>query len=144
VVGGSLLDEILRDGARAMLAAALQAELAAYIDAHVDELDAAGRRLLVRNGYHGERDVTTGAGALPVWAPRVNDRRVEENTGERVRFASSILRGVARKAPKVAEVNCQPQPLPSTTRRSLRPKVIYPARGTGPRRRPARRCRTHS
>jgi hypothetical protein len=31
--GGSLLDEIVRDGARAMLATALQAEVAAYIDA---------------------------------------------------------------------------------------------------------------
>ncbi len=104
VRGGSLLDEIVRDGARAMLAAALQAEVAAYIDAHVGELDEAGRRLVVRNGYHAEREVTTAAGALPVRAPRVNDRRVDESTGERVRFASAILPAWARKSPKVAEV----------------------------------------
>jgi len=104
VAGASMLDEIVRDGARAMLAAALQAEVAAYIDAHVDELDEAGRRLVVRNGYHGEREVTTAAGALPVRAPRVNDRRVDETTGERVRFASAILPAWARKSPKVAEV----------------------------------------
>ena len=51
-VGGSLLDELVRDGARAMLAAALQAEVAAYIDAHAGEVDVAGHRLVVRNGYH--------------------------------------------------------------------------------------------
>ena len=49
--GGSLLDEIVRDGARAMLAAALQAEVAAYIDAHAGEVDENGYRLVVRNGY---------------------------------------------------------------------------------------------
>lgn len=104
VVGGSLLDEIVRDGARAMLAAALQAEVAAYIDAHADQLDADGRRLVVRNGYHGVREVTTAAGALPVRAPRVNDKRTDEASGERVRFASAILPAWARKSPKVAEV----------------------------------------
>jgi putative transposase len=60
--GGSLLDEIVRDGARAMLAAALQAEVAAYIDAHRGEVDRAGHRLVVRNGYHAPREVTTAAG----------------------------------------------------------------------------------
>ena len=57
--GGSLLDEIVRDGARAMLAAALQAEVAAYINAHAGEVDQSGYRLVVRNGYHGEREVLT-------------------------------------------------------------------------------------
>jgi putative transposase len=51
----SLLDEIVRDGARQMLAAALQAEVAAYIEAHRDQVDEHGRRLVVRNGYHAER-----------------------------------------------------------------------------------------
>src|SRR5665213_1697763 len=87
--GGSLLDEIVRDGARAMLAAALQAEVAAYIAAHVDEVDEAGRRLVVRNGYHAEREVATGAGALPVRAPRVNDRRLGSTTGASMRAPGS-------------------------------------------------------
>ncbi len=86
-----MLDEIVRDGARAMLAAALQAEVAAYIDAHVDHVDADGHRLVVRNGHHGEREVATAAGAVPVRAPRVNDKRIDEATGERVRFSSAIL-----------------------------------------------------
>jgi putative transposase len=100
----SLLDEIVRDGARAMLAAALQAEVAAYIESHAGEVDAEGHRLVVRNGYHQAREVTTAAGALPVRAPRVNDKRIDEETGERKRFASSILPAWARKSPQVAEV----------------------------------------
>jgi len=103
-VGGSMLDELAREGARAMLAAALQAEVAAYIDAHVHEVDEDGRRLVVRNGHHQPREVATSAGAVPVRAPRVNDKRVDEVTGTRRRFASAILPAWARKSPQVAQV----------------------------------------
>ncbi len=103
-VGGSLLDELARDGARAMLAAALLAEVAAYVEVHCGEVDEAGHRLVVRNGYHQAREVSTAAGAVPVRAPRVNDRRVDEATGERRRFASAILPAWARKSPQVGEV----------------------------------------
>jgi putative transposase len=103
-VGGSLLDGIVRDGARAMLAAALRAEVAAYVEAFRDEVDEQGRRLVVRNGHHEPREVTTAAGAIPVRAPRVNDKRIDEETGERMRFTSAILPAWARKSPKVAEV----------------------------------------
>jgi len=75
LAGGSLLDEIVRDGARQMLAAALQVEVAAYIEQHAHERDERGHRLVVRNGHHGERQVTTAAGAVAVRQPRVNDRR---------------------------------------------------------------------
>ena len=75
--GASMLDEIVRDGARQMLAAALQAEVAAYVEQFKDEFDEHGRRLVVRNGFHAEREVTTAAGAIPVRAPRVNDKRVD-------------------------------------------------------------------
>ena len=100
----SLLDEIVRDGARQMLAAALQAEVAAYIEAHADQLDERGRRLVVRNGFHDPREVATAAGAVPVQAPRVNDKRIDEATGERLRFSSAILPAWCRKSPQVAEV----------------------------------------
>jgi putative transposase len=103
-VGGSLLDEIVRDGARQMLATALRAEVAAYVDAYAGEVDADGRRLVVRNGHHEPREVTTAAGAVPVRQPRVNDRRVDETTGERRRFSSAILPAWSRKSPRVAEV----------------------------------------
>ena len=102
--GSSVLDEIVRDGARQMLAAALQAEVAAYIQAHVDQVDADGHRLVVRNGYHNERQVTTAAGAVPVRAPRVNDKRTDPVSGARMRFASAILPAWCRKSPQVAEV----------------------------------------
>src|SRR3982751_3971916 len=71
--GGSLIDEIVRDGARRMLAAALQAEVAEYITAHAGERDGDGRRLVVRNGHAKPRQVLTSAGAVEVTAPRVND-----------------------------------------------------------------------
>ena len=102
--GGSMLDEIVRDGARQMLAAALQAEVAAYIDAHRGEVDSDGRRLVVRNGSHAARKVTTAAGAVPVRQPRVNDKRIDEVSGERRRFSSAILPAWSRKSPRVAEV----------------------------------------
>ena len=102
--GGSLLDEIVRDGARQMLAAALQAEVAAYIEAHCGELDAEGRRLVVRNGHHVEREVTTAAGAVRVRQPRVNDKRTDPVSGDRCRFSSAILPAWSRKSPRVAEV----------------------------------------
>jgi transposase-like protein len=103
-LGGSLIDEIVRDGARRMLAAALEAEVAAYIAAHVGQLDENGRRLVVRNGHAQPRQVLTSAGAVDVVAPRVNDKRVDETTGERKRFASAILPAWCRKSPKVSEV----------------------------------------
>jgi putative transposase len=102
--GGSLLDELARDGARQMLAAALLAEVAAYVDAHREEVDEAGHRLVVRNGFHEPREVSTAAGAIGVKQPRVNDKRTDEVTGKRVRFSSAILPAWARKSPKVAEV----------------------------------------
>jgi putative transposase len=103
-LGRSLLDEIVRDGARKMLTAALQAEVAAYVEAHRLEVDDHGRRLVVRNGYHQPREVTTAAGAVPVRQPRVNDQRTDPVTGERRRFSSAILPAWSRKSPRVAEV----------------------------------------
>jgi len=102
--GRSLLDEIVRDGARQMLAAALQAEVAAYIDQFADQVDEHGHRLVVRNGYHHERDVLTAAGAVTVHAPRVNDKRVDPDSGVRQRFSSAILPAWTRKSPQMNEV----------------------------------------
>jgi transposase-like protein len=103
-VSVSVIDEIVREGARAMLAAALQAEVAAYIEAHAHEVDADGRRLVVRNGSHQPREVLTSAGAVAVQAPRVNDKRIDEVSGGRRRFSSAILPAWCRKSPKINEV----------------------------------------
>jgi transposase-like protein len=102
--GSSLIDEIVRDGARRMLAEALQAEVDAYIAGFTAERDENGRRLVVRNGSHLPREVLTSAGAVAVTAPRVNDRRVDPDTGERARFTSAILPAWCRKTPKITEV----------------------------------------
>jgi transposase-like protein len=99
-----LIDEIVREGARRMLAEALRAEVDAYIAQFADVRDESGHRLVVRNGCHQPRDVLTSAGSVQVIAPRVNDRRVDAETGERQRFSSAILPPWARKTPKIGEV----------------------------------------
>jgi putative transposase len=98
------LDRIVREGARRMLAAALEAEVDDYLAASAAERDEQGRRLVVRNGHARQREVTTVAGAVAVRAPRVNDRRIDPQTGQRVRFRSVILPPWCRKSPKVVEV----------------------------------------
>ena len=72
--GVRLIDEIVREGARRMLAEALQAEVDAYVAQFRDERDENGRRLVVRNGSHQPREVLTSAGSRP--ASSSNDPRV--------------------------------------------------------------------
>ncbi len=98
------LDEIVREGARRMLAVALEVEVAGYIEALAGELDEEGHRLVVRNGHAEARTITTAAGGIEVQAPRVDDRRVDPETGQRCRFRSAIVPPWCRKSPKVAEV----------------------------------------
>ena len=102
--GVALIDEIVREGARRMLAEALQAEVDDYIAQFTGERDEQGRRLVVRNGTHQPREVLTSAGAVEVTAPRVNDRRTDPQTGGRCRFSSAILPPWCRKTPKITEV----------------------------------------
>ncbi|MEU9190960.1 IS256 family transposase [Streptomyces sp. NPDC048484] len=101
---GSLIDEIVREGARRMLAAALEAEVDSCIAELAEEPDALGRRQVVRNCFHQPRKVTTAAGPVEVKAPCVNDKRVDAASGERQRFSSAILPPWCRKSPKVSEV----------------------------------------
>ena len=97
------LDEIARAGARRMLAEALEAEVQDYLQAARGQRDENGHALVVRNGHAREREVICGAGSLEVKAPRVNDKRVDEN-GNRQRFKSVILPPYMRRSPKVTEV----------------------------------------
>ena len=101
---GSTLDELAREGARRMIAVALEAEVGEYVARFGDELDDDGHRVVVRNGKARERRVTVGSGTMPIRAPRVNDKRVDEETGKRTRFSSRILPAYARRSPKVTEV----------------------------------------
>jgi transposase-like protein len=101
---GSLIDRIVREGARRMLIAALQAEVDAYIEEFAGERGPDGKRLVVRNGSAEPRTIVTGAGPVEVTVPRVNDKRTDPGTGERMRFSSAILPPWARKTPQVSEV----------------------------------------
>jgi putative transposase len=98
------LDEICREGAQRMLAAALEAEADGYVEALTGEVDEDGYRMVVRNGHANPRTVTTVAGGIEIRAPRVDDRRVDPETGERMGFKSSIVPPWCRKSPKVTEV----------------------------------------
>ena len=93
------LTEILRAGARQLLEA-IEAEVAAHIEAHADLTDASGRRRIVRHGHMPEREVQTGIGAVTVKRPRVRDRDPQA-TGGRIRFTSSILPPYLRRAKSV-------------------------------------------
>ena len=86
--GQDVLTDLLRDGARRLLAEAIEAEVAAWIDAHAHLKDAAGRHQVVRNGHLPERTIQTGIGEIEVQQPRVRDRRP---AGQREAFTSAIL-----------------------------------------------------
>jgi putative transposase len=91
------LDELARQGAQQMLAAALRAEVAEYVDRHGGLRDEDGRAMVVRNGRARARTIATSAGVLAVTAPRVNDRRAGEQ------FTSTILPPYMRRSPRLEE-----------------------------------------
>jgi len=95
---GDVLTEVLREGARTLLAQAIEAEVAEFLAGHADKRDALGRTRLVRNGYLPERMVQTGIGAVTVKAPRVRDRAGQ------LRFASSILPPYLRRTKTIEEL----------------------------------------
>ena len=81
------LDEIAREGARRMLIEALKAEADDYVERHRGERDEYGRALVARNGQAQGRKLTLGTGTVELKAPRVDDRRRDEQGG-RQRFTS--------------------------------------------------------
>ena len=90
-----LLTEVLRSGARRLLAHAVEAEVSGFIDAHAgDRLDD-GRARIVRHGHLPERDIQTGIGAVRIQQPRVRDRG--EDGSARIHFSPSILPKHARR-----------------------------------------------
>ena len=97
----SVLDEILREGARKMLAHAIEDEVTVYVTARQHLGDDEGHRQVVRNGYLPERSIQTPMGALPVKQPRVRDRR---DPGEREFFHSSILPPYLRKTKSLEDL----------------------------------------
>ena len=90
------LTEVLRNGARALLAQAVEAEVATLLDRHAGEVTDDGRRRLVRHGHLPEREIATGIGPVAVRCPRVRDR-VGQGC-DRIRFSSAILPPYARRS----------------------------------------------
>lgn len=93
------LTEMLREGAKRLIAEAVDAELSAMLSQFVDYNDQAGRRYVVRNGYLPEREVLTGIGPVSVQVPKVRDR-----SGTGIKFTSAILPPYLRRARSVEEV----------------------------------------
>ena len=97
----SVLDEILRNGAREMLGRAIEDEVAVFVGARSHVVDEQGHRLVVRNGHLPERSIQTPMGEIPVKQPRVRDRR---DVGEREGFQSSILPPYLRKTKSLEDL----------------------------------------
>ena len=90
------LTEVLRSGARSLLARAVEAEVAAFLDGHSEARTEEGRRRLVRHGHLPEREIMTGIGPVAVRAPRVRDRTGQG--ADRIRFSSALLPPYARRS----------------------------------------------
>lgn len=88
------LTDIIRTGARTLLEAAFKVEVELFVAQYVHPLDGEGRRRVVRNGYHAEREVQTGVGAVTVRVPSVRDRA---GCSQGIEFRSSILPPYVRK-----------------------------------------------
>ena len=96
-----ILTDLLRQGAQQLLAQAIEAEVADWIDRRRDCCDDAGHRQVVRNGRLPQRTLTTGVGPVAVRQPRVHDRRPAE---QREKFSSAILPPYLRKTKSVEEL----------------------------------------
>jgi transposase-like protein len=97
------IDDILRDGARRALQAAIEREVEEYIERNKACVDDQGHRLVVRNGHHPARQILSGNGPIQVQQPRVNDKRLDAD-GNRIRFTSKILPPYLRKTKVVEEL----------------------------------------
>ena len=95
------LTDVLRQGARKLLAQAIEAEVESFLAQHRELRDEQGRARLVRNGYLPEREVQTDIGPVSVKAPRVHNRAKEE---EKLRFSSSILPRYLRRTASMEEL----------------------------------------
>ena len=100
--GQSPLDQLVREGARRMLQAALENEVEVFLEQHGGRVDDQGRRQVVRNGHLPSREIVTGAGPLEVAQPRVRDKSADVT--DRVRFSSSILPPYLRKSKSIEEL----------------------------------------
>ena len=97
------LTDVLREGARELLATAVQAEVSEFLATHKHLLDDEGRQRLVRHGFLPEREVMTGIGKVAVKVPRVRDRGADKD-GAKIRFSSSLIPPYLRKSKSVEDL----------------------------------------
>jgi len=93
------LTELVRKGARQIIAQAVEAELAEFLTQHQSLKDNQGRAAIVRNGYLPERTIMTGIGEVEVQVPKVRDR-----SGRGIKFNSTLLPPYLKRARSVEEV----------------------------------------
>ena len=101
--GVDYLTQVLRDGARRLLAQAVEAEAAAFLARYADEVAEAGRRRVVRHGHQPERVIQTGIGPVPVKKPRLRDRGGADGEAP-IRFTSKILPPYLRRSKALDEL----------------------------------------
>jgi transposase-like protein len=95
------LTEVLRSGARALLAQAIEAEVAEFIGKHADLKTEQGHQRVVRHGHLPEREVMTGIGPVAVRQPRVRDREATASDPARIRFSPTILPPYMRRSKSI-------------------------------------------
>lgn len=95
------LTEVLRNGARALLAQAVEAEVAGFLAKHAECKTEDGRARVVRHGHLPEREVMTGIGPVPVKQPRVRDRAAAADDSGRIRFSPTILPPYMRRSKSI-------------------------------------------
>ena len=95
------LTEVLRNGARTLLAQAVEAEVAGFLAKHAECKTEDGRARIVRHGHLPEREVMTGIGPVPVRQPRVRDRGAPAGDPSRIRFSPSILPPYMRRSKSI-------------------------------------------
>jgi putative transposase len=98
----SVLDQLVRDGARQMLHAALEDDVNDFLEANASKTDQDGRRLVVRNGYMASSEIITRAGCMEIQQPRVRDK--SPNVDSRVRFSSKVLLPYLRRSKAIDEL----------------------------------------
>ena len=95
------LTEVLRQGARSLLAQAVEAEVADFLARHADMKTDDGHQRIVRHGHLPEREVMTGIGPVAVRQPRVRDREVAASDPGRIRFTPAILPPYMRRSKSI-------------------------------------------
>lgn len=94
-----MLTDVLRQGAQQMLAAAVDAEVHAFLSQYEHIRDMHGRKQVVRNGYLPERTIQTGLGSVDIKVPRVRD-----NSGNDIAFTSALLPPYLKRTQSISEL----------------------------------------